>query len=202
MSFLPADRPKAVSEPRRAPLGIAVGDERHDQGREPARRLDRQPRVLGGDPRALLVLLEERGRLVLYCFRHAKNPDELMQGLERCRDLIAEVCAAPNGAAALKAVWQYILFIHGAPPEVVLPGLAAVTPDPIKEELMTAGEVLIERGRKQGEQRALLTVLAARFGSIPPAVVAQVNAAEQAQVDAWLPRAGTASTLDEVFMTS
>lgn len=78
-----------------------------------------------------------------------------------------------------------------------------MTPDPIKEELMTAGEVLIERGRVQGElkgeRRALLTVLTTRFGSLPAPVVAQVNAADLAQLDVWIRRGVTAATLDEVF---
>ncbi len=147
------------------------------------------------------------GRLVFYCFRHARNPAELIRGLAHCWDLVGEVYAAPNGAAALGTVWRYILIIHSEPPEVVLTQLAAVTPDPIKEELMTAGEVLIERGRVQGEikgeikgkRNMLLTVLAARFGAVPAAVVAQVNAAEHAQLDAWARRGVTAPTLDEVF---
>jgi hypothetical protein len=142
------------------------------------------------------------GRLVLYCFRHARNPAELIAGLSRCWDLVSEVYAAPNGLAALRTVWRYILLIHGDPPEVVLKQLAAVTPDPIKEKLMTAGEVLIERGRIQGERSVLLRVLARRFGPVPAEVVAQVNAAEEAQIDAWIDRAYAASSLAEVFAPS
>jgi hypothetical protein len=93
------------------------------------------------------------GRLVLYCFRHARDPAELIRGLARCWDLLNEVYAAPNGVAALGTVWRYILLIHGEPPEVVLTQLAAVTPDPIQEKIMTAGEVLIERGRIEGERK-------------------------------------------------
>jgi hypothetical protein len=143
------------------------------------------------------------GRLVLYCFRHARDPAELIGGLARCWDLVNEVYAAPNGLAALGTVWRYILLIHDGPPEVVLTQLALVTPDPIKEKLMTAGEVLIERGRiqghLQGEREALLKMLVGRFGSVPAAIVAQVNAAEQAQLDTWLQRGWTASSIDEIF---
>ncbi len=139
------------------------------------------------------------GRLVFYCFRHARNPAELIRGLAHWLDLVGEVYAAPNGAAALGTVWRYILILHSEPPEVVLTQLALVTPDPIKEELMTAGEVLIERGEIRGERRALLTMLTVRFGAVPAAVLARVNAAELAQLDAWIRRGVIAATLDEVF---
>jgi hypothetical protein len=58
--------------------------------------------------------------------------------------------------AALGTVWRHVLLIHGEPPEVVLTQLAAVTPDPIQEKIMTAGEVLIERGEQRGELRTLV----------------------------------------------
>lgn len=143
------------------------------------------------------------GRLVFYCFRHARKPAELIQGLARWWDLVSEVHAAPNGLAALGTVWRYILYIHEGPAEVVLTQLALVTPDPLKENHMTAGEELEERGRikgeLQGERRALLKVLAVRFGSVPQPLVERVNAAEEAQIDVWIQRAATAPTLDEVF---
>ncbi len=147
------------------------------------------------------------GRLVFHCFRHARNPAELIRGLAGCWDLIGEVHAAPNGAAALATVWRYILVIHSEPPEVVLTQLALVTPESTKESVMTAGEVLIERGRVQGEikgkrdgkREVLLDMLAVRFGSVPPAVLSQIDSAELAQLGAWIRRALTAATLDDVF---
>ena len=143
------------------------------------------------------------GRLVLYCFRHARDPGELIRGLSKCWDLVAEVYTAPNGLTALGTVWRYILCIHDGPPEVVLTQLALVTPDPFKETVMTAGEALVERGHvkgvEDGERRMFLKMLSARFGSLPASVVALVSAADQPQLDAWLTRAVTASTLDAVF---
>jgi hypothetical protein len=98
--------------------------------------------------------------------------------------------------------WRYILLIHDEPPEVILSQLALVTPDPIKEKLMTAGEVLIERGRIQGERRMLLRMLTRRFGSVPAELVAQVNAADEAQIDAWADRSDAASSLAEIFIST
>ncbi len=150
------------------------------------------------------------GRLCFYCFRHARNPAELVRGLTTWADLVREVCAAPNGAAALATVWRYILLIHDEKPEVILQQLGAVTPDQGRQEaMMTAGEVLIERGRiqgqlqgqLQGQRRTLLKLLTVRFGALPEAVVARLNQADGDQLDTWVERGAAAATLDEVFAT-
>jgi hypothetical protein len=73
---------------------------------------------------------------------------------------------------------------------------------------MTAADMLIERGRKQGrdegrieERRAmLLKLLRSRFGTtLPETVVARVNAAGMAQLDTWFDRGLTAATLADVL---
>jgi predicted transposase YdaD len=76
---------------------------------------------------------------------------------------------------------------------------------------MTAGEVLIERGRAEGlkagrkegertgEERSLLKLLRARFGALPEAALARVRAADSAQLEAWFDRALNATTLDDVL---
>jgi hypothetical protein len=76
---------------------------------------------------------------------------------------------------------------------------------------MTAGEELIERGRrdgielgrrdgmKEGEQQYLLRLLRARFGALPEAAVTRIRGAESAQLDAWFDRALTAATLQDVL---
>jgi hypothetical protein len=75
------------------------------------------------------------------------------------------------------------------------------------EEIMTAGEQLIERGvqrglergRREMQEETLLRVLRIRFGALPEAVVARVHGAESAQVSAWFDRAVTAPTLQDVL---
>lgn len=57
----------------------------------------------------------------------------------------------------------------------------------------------VDDGQKQGQKRLLLTLLQKRFGSLPVAVEARVNAADSAQVDAWAEKLLSASSLDEVF---
>ncbi len=68
---------------------------------------------------------------------------------------------------------------------------------------MTAGEVLIERGRiqgqLQGQRRTLLKQLTVRFGALPEAIVARLNQADGDQLDLWAERFVTASLLDDIF---
>jgi uncharacterized protein DUF4351 len=56
-----------------------------------------------------------------------------------------------------------------------------------------------EIGLKMGTCDALLRQLRSRFGTLPEASEARVRAADTAQLDAWIDRVLTASTLDEVL---
>ncbi len=68
---------------------------------------------------------------------------------------------------------------------------------------MTAGEILIERGRVQGELRArrvlVEKLLTTRFGALPSWAVAKLDAADIAGLDAWFERAINAATLEEAL---
>ena len=72
---------------------------------------------------------------------------------------------------------------------------------------MTAGEQLIERGRKDrlekgletGHEQSLVKLLRARFGALPEAAVTRIRAANSAQLDVWFDRALTAVTLQDVL---
>jgi hypothetical protein len=67
------------------------------------------------------------------------------------------------------------------------------------EDIMTAGEQLIERGRKAGQEQSLVKLLCSRFGALPETVAARIRAANSAQLDAWFDRALTAATLHDVL---
>jgi hypothetical protein len=64
----------------------------------------------------------------------------------------------------------------------------------------------IERGRNDGERngerkaerRVLLKLLRLRFGELPAAVVARIEAAEVTDLDVWTERVMTASRLEDV----
>jgi hypothetical protein len=115
-------------------------------------------------------------------------------------DLIREIQAAPGGSEALALIWRYILITDGqATPEAVVAKLLDVVGVEHTEEIMTAGEQLIERGMKVGQEKILLKLLRARFGALPDAAAARIHAADSARLDAWADRVLTAATLDDVL---
>jgi hypothetical protein len=140
------------------------------------------------------------GRLALFCLRHAREPQVLLDQLRRWLDLIREIQAAPGGREALVLIWRYILVTNpGAAPDAVVAQLLDVVGVEHAEEIMTAGEQLIERGVKVGEERTLLKLLRARFGVVPETAVARIHAADTTRLEAWLDRVLTGTTLDEVI---
>jgi hypothetical protein len=140
------------------------------------------------------------GRLALWCLRHARSPEEIVKGLGRWMGLIREVRRAPNGVAALAMIWRYLLLVaeRFGPDDLVTRLLVAVGADG-KEEIVTAGEQLIERGRQEGMRKVLLKQLQARFGTLPEAASARVSAADPAELDLWIERILTVSRLEDVF---
>lgn len=62
-----------------------------------------------------------------------------------------------------------------------------------------AREEGLEKGRQEGEAKALLRLLQAKFGPPTPDLAARVQAAEPEQIEVWLTRILTASSPDEVF---
>ena len=96
------------------------------------------------------------GRLALFCLRHAREPQVLLEQLGRWLDLIREIQAAPGGREALVLIWRYILVTNpSATPDAVVAQLLDVVGVEHEEEVMTAGEQLIERGRKDGLEKGL-----------------------------------------------
>ncbi len=147
-------------------------------------------------------------RLSLWCLRHAREPWELVDRLGAWVDLVREVRRAPHGVAALVLIMRYIFLTNepGKPEELVARLLAAVGEEG-KEEIMTAADQLMERGREQGlkqglelgRREMLLDLLRERFGVLSGAVIARVTAAGLVELQAWSKRVLTAPGLDDVF---
>ena len=57
----------------------------------------------------------------------------------------------------------------------------------------------LREGRNEGERSLLLRLLRARFGELPPAAIARVEAADSAELERWGERMFDAVTLDEVL---
>jgi hypothetical protein len=148
------------------------------------------------------------GRLSLWCLRNARTPEQIVKGMARWIGLVREVRRAPNGVAALALIWRYILAVGDrfGPDDLVVRLLAAVGDDE-KEEIVNVTQQFVELGRSEGikegvqkgQQTLLLKQLQIRFGPLPEAAVARVNAAGTAELELWAERIFTAPTLDDVL---
>jgi hypothetical protein len=145
------------------------------------------------------------GRLALWCLRNARTPEELLRGIGGWLDLVREVRRAANGPAALATLWRYILAANRQmrAKEVLSRLLRAVAEDEKEqEEIVNAAEELIEEGRRdglvKGQRKMLFRQLRARFGELPEAVVARIEAAGTDELERWGERVLVAQSLDGV----
>lgn len=155
------------------------------------------------------------GTLALTFLRDVRKPKAMVQDLKRFRDLVEELCSAPNGLAATRAILRYIMLNHerlhpsedkdiaekvrhllGPKDEAIMQTLY----DQMNEIYMEQG---IERGRLEGStlgrRETLLRQLRRRFGDLNESVSARVQNADAPTPDTWLDRILTARTLDEVW---
>lgn len=112
--------------------------------------------------------------------------------------------AERDGARALTALFRYIVLTNPAVEREVLRGLL---PDDrgtkVEEAVMNWFEREVDLGERRGERKAerrvLLKQLRLRFGELPAAVVARVEAADVPELDVWTERVMTASQLEDVL---
>jgi hypothetical protein len=93
--------------------------------------------------------MTELGRLVLWCLKTARNSRALLAGIPRWADLFHALRRAPNGTAAIAVIWRYILLVHDAPQEKVLPALAAALAREENETMPSIAEQLEAKGRTE-----------------------------------------------------
>jgi predicted transposase/invertase (TIGR01784 family) len=143
-------------------------------------------------------------KLSLWCLRHAREPEELVERLGQWADLVREVRQA-QGAAALVKIMRYILATNEpAKPEHLVIKLIAAVGEEDKEEIVTAADQLIERGRAQGREQErreiLLDQLRARFGALSDEVVGRVKNADMGTLRVWSLKVLTAPALADVLV--
>jgi predicted transposase/invertase (TIGR01784 family) len=140
------------------------------------------------------------GRLALFCLRHSSEPGQIVQRLARWVELVRGIRAAPGGKEALELIWRYVLVIsEPAEPEELVDQLLLVVGEEGKEEIVTAGEKLMERGRNAERREMLLELLRKRFGTVTAQVEARIRAADPAQLKRWLLRVVEVPTLADVL---
>jgi hypothetical protein len=69
----------------------------------------------------------------------------------------------------------------------------------IRQQVEDAQQKLRDEGKREGERLVVFRQLRIRFGELPPAALARVEAAESEVLEAWADRVITAQSLDEVF---
>jgi hypothetical protein len=133
----------------------------------------------------------------------------------RRENAVEELCNAPNGLTATRAILRYIMVAHDRldhsknmdisekVKHLLGPNNKAIMQtlyDQMNEIYMEQG---IERGRLEGStlgrRETLLRLLRRRFGELNESVSARVQSADAPALDTWLDRILTARTLDEVW---
>ncbi len=143
-------------------------------------------------------------RLVLWALKNARSAGWLGGEIGPWKKLIATVVAERDGVRALAAVFRYIVQANPTVERDVLRGLLPEEGGPEVEEAVMnwferevhAGE---QRGEQRGERNLLLRQLRRRFGELPAAVVARIEAAEVPELELWADRFVTASRLQDVI---
>ena len=139
------------------------------------------------------------GRLALFCLRHvrhARDQQELLDAIDRWVAVVDAVRHAPGGREALIRIWRYILVVSNpADPADLVKRLIAVVGKKNEAEVMSVADWL----EQNGIRKALLKQLRLRFGDVPAASEARIDAADQQQLDTWLERVLIAPTLDDVL---
>lgn len=147
-------------------------------------------------------------RLVLWALKNAREAGWLGGEIGRWKELIAAVLAERDGTRALTALFRYILQTNPTVEHNVLRGLLPEDRGAEVEEAvmnwfereMDLGERRGERkGERNAERRVLLKQLRLRFGELPTAVVARIEAADVPDLDVWTERFVTASRLEDVL---
>jgi hypothetical protein len=140
------------------------------------------------------------GRLVLWCFRYSRTPEEFVRRIGGWVDLVREVRRAPNGVAALQRIYKYMMLVtERYRPDELVGLLGKALGKEGQAEMASVAEQLRAEGRTEGRRELLLKQLRARFGVLPKAAVKRVNAADVGQLDLWAERVLEAPTLADVL---
>ncbi|MFO0592873.1 MAG: Rpn family recombination-promoting nuclease/putative transposase [Polyangiaceae bacterium] len=159
-------------------------------------------------------------KLVLACFRHARDMRALLVNLAAWSATFTEVRSAPDGMRAIAYVLRYMfgaardmepdevrVLVEGMADPVVseeIVSLAKKLKDQGRQEGRVEGRVEgqaegILRGRLEGRAETVLKQLRLKFRRVPASVVARVKSGTEADLDRWTERVLTADSLAAVI---
>lgn len=152
------------------------------------------------------------GRLALWYLKNSRNPERLVAQLGRWGELMRQVLRAPNGMEAVTTIFRYMWEVNeqlGA--EELRRLVAREVGEDVEEAIVTTVDMLLAKGRSEGlteglregrtegQRTMLLKLLSKRFGALAEDAMARVNAAGQAELEAWFDRGLTATSLSAVL---
>ncbi|NVB41316.1 Rpn family recombination-promoting nuclease/putative transposase [Pseudenhygromyxa sp. WMMC2535] len=166
-------------------------------------------------------------KLALWLLRDGRDTERLLRGLADWVDAFHEAWQSPNGASAVARLLRYVALVTGdlryedfyativaqipETEEVVMTiaeqlraegreqGLAEGLEQGLEQGLERGLEQGLEQGREQARAQVLARLLRARFGALPEAYAAHIEAAGMDALDRYLDRLLSASTLEAVF---
>src|SRR5262245_49896041 len=158
------------------------------------------------DERLRERVMSDAGRLALLALRHAHAHD-LMDHLEKWRDMWDHVTTAPTGLMAFTDLVRYIADVNPHVDHERLMRLAPVHAEEARQIMPTLFQKERERGRKEGRREGLLVgqrdllaeLLRQRFGEIPEAITRSLNEADKPTIERWAKRLLTAHAIEDVL---
>jgi len=141
--------------------------------------------------------------------RDARDPVRVVPAVDRMAALYGSLRRAPDGARAVALLLRYLSLVADVDPVEVTAVLERQLPE-AKELVMNWVERWQEEGRRMGRQegrmegrlRTLRRQLELRFGPLDDSLLAQLEGADEEELDRYTERVLTAGTVGEVFVAS
>ena len=139
--------------------------------------------------------------------RHNYDDERGIEILRACEGPLRELAEAlPEQFGSLMQLASYILLQDFGTSEELAAELGRIGGPKAEEVAVTAGEQLMERGRREGEatgvlkgERRILLRILARIGTVTPEIDARVQAACEADLERWAELAVSANSVEDVF---
>ena len=104
-----------------------------------------------------------------------------------------------SGVRALNLLFRYTLEVTSVDPETLGETLIADIDSQFSEVYMTGAEKLRQQGLAKGLVRVVSKQLQLRFGPLPASAQERIDQADMAELDLFIERVLSASSLDEVL---
>jgi hypothetical protein len=145
--------------------------------------------------------------LALWALRDARSRSRLESAVDHWVPLLAQLLDLPKGRQALWTIFRYILAVaDDTVAESLSQALQARKPE-AKDAIMTLAEKWFSQGeakgkaegKVEGKAETLRKLLTLKFGELQPAISQRLATASDSDLDRFIERVLSATTLDQVF---